>query len=229
MPQSILASLHTLLNTSKYPFELQFSLHECPKPSWQTFWPPYNQANTHLNFNFHCTSAPNHPCKHFDPPQNQAYVHLNLDNSSLNKRPKPSWQALRPPPSPYGQCPNKPGKNFRGASLTLVIMQTYQLETALFCNQLFKPRNPLVLGSHQTSQPNGPEISIHLIPSTYRLEHTRPSYGNLKQTKAGPWMKVDESGWKWQKSGWKWMKWMKVDESGLNGWKWMTVYESGWE
>ena len=27
------------------PFELQFSLHKCPKPSWQAFWPPHNQAN----------------------------------------------------------------------------------------------------------------------------------------------------------------------------------------
>ena len=49
MPQSILASLNTLLNTSKCPFELQFSLHKCPKPSWQAFWPPHNQANAHLN------------------------------------------------------------------------------------------------------------------------------------------------------------------------------------
>ena len=29
-----------------------------------------------------------------------------------------AWQALRPPPPPYGQCPNEPGDNFRGASLT---------------------------------------------------------------------------------------------------------------
>ena len=49
VPQSILASLNTLLNKSKCPFELQFSLHKCPKPSWQAFWPPHNQANAHLN------------------------------------------------------------------------------------------------------------------------------------------------------------------------------------
>ena len=34
MPQSIPASFNTLLNTSKCPFELQFSLHKCPIPSW---------------------------------------------------------------------------------------------------------------------------------------------------------------------------------------------------
>ena len=88
MPQSILASLHTLLNTSKYPFELQFSLHKCPKPSWQAFWPPHNQAN----------------------------AHLNLDNSSLNKCPKPTWQGSRPSP-PDGQCPNRSGILLGGASL----------------------------------------------------------------------------------------------------------------
>ena len=66
MPQSILASLHTLLNTSKYPFELQFSLHKCPKPSWQAFWPPHNQANG--PFGLGHFSAPNHPGKRWDPP-----------------------------------------------------------------------------------------------------------------------------------------------------------------
>ena len=52
------------------PFELQFSLHKCPKPSWQGFRPPQNQAN----------------------------ARLNLVNSSLKKCPKPSGQGFRPPP-----------------------------------------------------------------------------------------------------------------------------------
>ena len=69
------------------PFELQFSLHRCPKPSWQGFRPP-NQAN-----------AP-----------------LNMDNSSQNKCPKPFGQGSRPPP-PLGQCPNRPGIFQTGASL----------------------------------------------------------------------------------------------------------------
>ena len=34
----------------------------------------------------------------FLTPQNQANAHLNLDNSPLNKCPKPSWQGFRPPP-----------------------------------------------------------------------------------------------------------------------------------
>ena len=37
LPQRILASLNSLLNKQKCPFELQFSLHKCPKPSWQGF------------------------------------------------------------------------------------------------------------------------------------------------------------------------------------------------
>ena len=32
--------LCTLLNKSKYPFELHFSLHKCPKLSWHRFRPP---------------------------------------------------------------------------------------------------------------------------------------------------------------------------------------------
>ena len=66
----ILASLKSLLNKRKCPIELQFSLHKCPKPSWQGFRPPQNQAN----------------------------AHLFLANSSLKKCPKPSGQGLRPPP-----------------------------------------------------------------------------------------------------------------------------------
>ena len=41
------------------------------------------------------------------------------------------------------------------------------------------------------------------------------------------WMKVDESGW----NGWKRMKTMKVDEMYGSGWKWMKwmkVDERGW-
>ena len=88
MPQTILARILTPLQSSKYPFELQFSLHKCPKPSWQAFWPPTIKQ----------------------------IAHLNLDNSSLNKCSKPSWQALRPP-SPNGQCPNWLQDFFSGASL----------------------------------------------------------------------------------------------------------------
>ena len=88
MPQRILASLKSIVNKRKYLIELQFSLHKCPKPSWQGFRPPLNQANA---------------C-------------LNLVNSSLKKCPKPSGQGLRPPP-PYGQCPNRGGAKFKGASL----------------------------------------------------------------------------------------------------------------
>ena len=38
-------------------------------------------SKCHLNFNFHCISAPNHPGKGSDPP-NQANAPLNMDNSS---------------------------------------------------------------------------------------------------------------------------------------------------
>ena len=70
VPQRILASLKSIVNKRKYQIELQFSLHKCPKPSWQGFRPPLNQANA---------------C-------------LNLVNSSLKKCPKPSGQGFRPPP-----------------------------------------------------------------------------------------------------------------------------------
>ena len=83
--QRILASLKSLLNKEN----AQFSLHKCPKPSWQGFGPPQNQAN----------------------------AHLILANSSLKKCPKPSGQGSRAP-LPYGQCPNAPRVNLRGASLT---------------------------------------------------------------------------------------------------------------
>ena len=43
-------------------------LHKCHKASWQALTPTLTKANAHLNFNFHCISAPNHPGKHFDPP-----------------------------------------------------------------------------------------------------------------------------------------------------------------
>ena len=39
MPQRILASLKSLVNNGKYLIELPFSLHKCPKPSWQGFRP----------------------------------------------------------------------------------------------------------------------------------------------------------------------------------------------
>ena len=54
-------------------------------------------SKCHLNFNFHCISAPNHPGKGSDPP-NQANAPLNMDNSSQNKCPKPFGQGSRPPP-----------------------------------------------------------------------------------------------------------------------------------
>ena len=53
-----------------------------------------------------------------------ANTHLNLDNSSLNKCPKPSWQGSRPPP-PNGQCPNRSGDIFVGASLTNLTYPTH--------------------------------------------------------------------------------------------------------
>ena len=54
-------------------------------------------SKCHLNFNFHCISAPNHPGKGSDPP-NQANAPLNMNNSSQNKCPKPFGQGSRPPP-----------------------------------------------------------------------------------------------------------------------------------
>ena len=62
-------------------------------------------------------SAPNHPGKLFDPPQNQANARLYLDNSPLNRCPKPSWQGFRPPTPPNGQCPKEQRFSYVGASL----------------------------------------------------------------------------------------------------------------
>ena len=56
-----------------------------------------NLSKCHLNVNFHCISAPNHPGKGSDHP-NQANAPLNMDNSSQNKCPKPFGQGSRPPP-----------------------------------------------------------------------------------------------------------------------------------
>ena len=74
------------------PFFLPFSLNKCPKPFGQGFRPPQNQAN----------------------------AHLNLENSSLKKCPKPTGQGFRPPPPPNGQCPNRGGILWKGASLRKV-------------------------------------------------------------------------------------------------------------
>ena len=63
--------------------------HKSPKPSWQPSWPPHNQTNAHFSWG----------------------------TSSLNKCPKPSGQAFRPP-APFGQCPNRGCNIFDGASLT---------------------------------------------------------------------------------------------------------------
>ena len=51
------------------PFELQFSLHKCPKPSWQGFRPPKPSKCPfeHGQF-FSKISAPNHLGKGRDPP-----------------------------------------------------------------------------------------------------------------------------------------------------------------
>ena len=77
-----------------------------PNHPGKHFGPLHNQAITHLNFNFHCISAPKHPGKGSDPPQSSKWaLELFLNNSSLNKCPKPSWQAFRPPAPPNGQCP----------------------------------------------------------------------------------------------------------------------------
>ena len=51
MPQRILASLKSLVNKRKCLIELQFSLHKCPKPSWQGFRPPPKSSK-----------CPNAPC-----------------------------------------------------------------------------------------------------------------------------------------------------------------------
>ena len=64
VPQSILASLNTLLNTIKCPLELYFSLHKCPKPFWQGCRPGVKTL------------------------QKQANAYLNLDNSSKRASPK---------------------------------------------------------------------------------------------------------------------------------------------
>ena len=40
-----------------------FTVYKYHKASWQALTPSLTKANTHLNFNFHCTSAPNHPGK----------------------------------------------------------------------------------------------------------------------------------------------------------------------
>ena len=53
MPQRILASLKSLVNKRKYLIELQFSLHECPKPSWHIF---FNQFSLGINIVFWLTS-----------------------------------------------------------------------------------------------------------------------------------------------------------------------------
>ena len=60
------------------------------------------------------------------PPQNQV-------NSSQKSCPKPSGQGLRPP-SPYGQCPNAPSMNFRGASLTGLINKIYWTHHHITCS-----------------------------------------------------------------------------------------------
>ena len=48
----------TLLDTSKCQFEVQFSLHKYPKPSWQWFRPHQNQANACLNWGNSSTGLP---------------------------------------------------------------------------------------------------------------------------------------------------------------------------
>ena len=96
---------------------------DCPPPPLHSnghsgalyFWTDLSKC--HLNFNFHCISAPNHPGKGSDPP-NQANAPLNMDNSSQNKCPKPFGQGSRPPP-PFGQCPNRPDIFQTGASLSV--------------------------------------------------------------------------------------------------------------
>ena len=47
---------------------------------------------------FMVISAPSILANILTPPQIKQRAHLNLDNSSLNKCPKPSWQVLTPPP-----------------------------------------------------------------------------------------------------------------------------------
>ena len=76
------------------PFELQFSLHKCPKPSWQGFRPPKPSKCPfeHGQF-FSKISAPNHLGKGRDPP-------------------------------PFGQCPNRPGFFLIEASLSHLIFST---------------------------------------------------------------------------------------------------------
>ena len=49
---------------------------KCHNASWQALTPTLTKVNAYLNFNFHCTSAPNYPGKGSDP---QKQAHLNVD------------------------------------------------------------------------------------------------------------------------------------------------------
>ena len=59
---------------------------------------PPKQADALLNLDSSSLNkCPKPSGQAFRPPQKQGNAHLNLDNSSLNKCPKPSGQAFRPP------------------------------------------------------------------------------------------------------------------------------------
>ena len=86
------------------------------KASWQALTPSLTQANAHFNFNFHCRSAPNHPGKGSDPPKIMEMPIWTWKIFPKKRAPNQPGKGLDPPPN--GQCPNRGGANFQGASLT---------------------------------------------------------------------------------------------------------------
>ena len=128
-------------------------------------------------------------------------------------------------------------------STPFIIFDAKLSQFLLPTNPLTSPHRPLVLVVSLLysviSTAFSPVQSIHPLIG---FEHSKPFYGDLKNTKA--WMKMDENGWKWMKvdessrkgmsvddSGWMWTKvdecgrkWMNVDYCG---WKWMNVVKCG--
>ena len=147
MPQSILASLNTLLNTSKYPFELQFSLHKCPKPSWQAFWPPHNQAN----------------------------AHLNLDNSSLNKCPQTILARVETPP-PLWAMPKCPPRAFEGGFPNRhFVPKTLHRFSQIIYLRFYTPSQQNRILKHTLTQWNWPQKHQQIPPqNTRNLQHFGP-------------------------------------------------------
>ena len=60
-----------------------------------------------------------------------------------------------------------------------------------------------------------PSNISNTIRATSRFEHSKPLYGDLKQTKAEPGTAGNSQvGSKLDNSGWNWMNMDKMDESG---------------